>query len=274
MTPAAETARAPDRFKVPAFKTEVERASWIRGAIIRLSYEANSAHLGSSLSCVEILDGILSTGRFNDEARDRLIMSKGHAAMAVYAALTAHGLMAPELLDDYLQDGSVLWGHVTRTRCVPVIDASTGSLGHGLGLGCGHCYGDRLRDSSRQVFVVLSDGECDEGSTWEAASFAGHHRLDKLAAVIDYNQIQSLDRCESVLSKEPFAERWQSFGWHAVEVDGHNPVALAAALGAATDRPRVIIARTVKGRGISRIEDSVASHYKPALAEDLPDEAR
>jgi transketolase len=267
---AAKGAAAP----LAAFEGATSRLSWIRETIARMSYEAKSAHLGSSLSCVEIVDAILSSGRFEGTERDRLIVSKGHAAMAVYASLAAHGLMPAALLDGYLTNESALWGHVTQAPAAPVIDASTGSLGHGLGLGCGHCYGDRVRGKSRRVFVVLSDGECDEGSTWEAASFAGHHALGQLTAVVDYNKIQSLDRCEDVLTKEPFAARWTAFGWDADEVDGHDPEALAAALVTAGTAPRVVIAHTVKGRGIPRIEGTVASHYHPARAEDVGGQKR
>lgn len=268
MREKSKTAQHRQGQAVPNFDSPAQRVEWIRKTIARLSFEANSAHLGSSLSCVEIIDSILSAGRFVGESRDRLIISKGHAAMAAYAAIAAHGLLPLELLDGYLVDGSALWGHVTQTEAASVIDASTGSLGHGLGLGCGHCYGDQLRDARRQVFVVLSDGECDEGSTWEAASFAGHHGLSSLTAIVDYNRIQSLDRCENVLTKEPFAARWRAFGWDAVELDGHDLSALTAALAEPCDRPRVLLAHTVKGRGIARIEDTVASHYKPALAVD------
>lgn len=259
--------------ELPSFADARERAAWIRETVIRLSFEARSAHLGSSLSCVEIIDAILTAGSFaTDPAksrRDRLIVSKGHAAMAFYAAMAAHGLLEPALLRGYLSDGSALWGHVTMSDRVPRIDASSGSLGHGLGLACGHAYGDRLRHATRRCYVVLSDGECDEGTTWEAASFAGHHRLATVAAVIDYNKIQSLDRCEAVLTKEPFAERWRAFGWDVTECEGHDTDALMQALRAGGERPLVIIAHTVKGRGIARIEDTVASHYKPALAEDV-----
>lgn len=266
----------------PALANRAARIDWIRRAVIRLSYAARSAHLGSSLSCVEIIDAILSAGSFERNAgdgscgavADRLIVSKGHAAMATYAAMAAHGLLAPELLDRYLEDGSTLWGHVTRTPIVPAIAASTGSLGHGLGLACGHTYGDRLRGAVRRCFVVLSDGECDEGSTWESASFAGHHGLAAITAVIDYNKIQSLDHCEAVLTKKPLAARWQAFGWIAETVDGHDAGALEEILHRSAAQPRIIIADTVKGRGIPRIEDSVASHYHPATEDDLEADGR
>ncbi|NJL07159.1 MAG: transketolase [Methylacidiphilales bacterium] len=246
----------------------------IRRRIAELSCHAKSAHFGSSLSCVEILDAILRVanihpGNLTAADRDRLVVSKGHAAMGVYAALEVHGLLPRALLADYLGDGSALWGHVTRTAAAPVIDASTGSLGHGLGLALGYAQGYRLTRRDGTVFCVLSDGELDEGSTWEAVLYAGARRFDNLVAVVDDNKIQSLDHVVNVLPLEPLLEKWRAFHWDAVSVDGHDSGALLAALrrprGGA---PRVIIAHTVKGRGVPRIENTVASHYKPALADD------
>jgi transketolase len=196
-------------------------------------------------------------------------MSKGHAAMAFYATLEAWGLIASELLDRYLQDESALWGHVTRTSAAPAIDVSTGALGHGLGLAVGYGLGYRLRRWRSRIFCVLSDGECDEGSTWEAALFAGHHRLEQVVAVIDYNKIQSLDRISAVLDLEPLADKWTSFGWTVYELDGHDPWALDAALDAPTSgRPVVVLAHTVKGKGVARIENTIASHFHPAQIDD------
>lgn len=259
----------------PQFASTAARIAWIRAAVVRMSHEARSAHLGSSLSCVEIADAVLSASDVRSDAldrpdRDRLILSKGHAAMAWYAALAAHGLLPASYLDGYLANGSPLWGHVTRTAAVPAIDASAGSLGHGLGLAVGYALAARLRRWGSTAYCVLSDGECDEGSVWEAASFAGHHKLGSVVAVVDYNKIQSLDRCENVLTKEPFDLRWQSFGWIAERIDGHDADALLARIRAHDrSRPLVLLADTVKGKGIPRIEDTVASHYKPALAEDV-----
>ena len=240
-----------------------------------MSHEARSAHLGSSLSCVEIADAILSASNLRPDTvdrtdRDRLVISKGHAAMGWYAALAAHRLLPISYLDNYLGVGTPLWGHVTRTPLVPAIDASAGSLGHGLGSSVGFALAARLRGWDSAAYCLLSDGECDEGSVWEAASFAGHHRLGAVVAVVDYNKIQSLDRCELVLTKEPFDQRWSSFGWIAERIDGHDRDALLARISRHDrSRPLVLLADTVKGKGIPRIEDTVASHYKPALAEDL-----
>lgn len=252
----------------------LERTQAIRGHILRMSYTARAAHLGSALSCVEILDSVLACSNVRpdsaaDPDRDRIIVSKGHAAMAYYAALTVHGLIPRDWIDSYLVNGSCLWGHVTRHAEAPAIDYSTGSLGHGLGLGAGHAYGYRLKRVASRIFCVLSDGECNEGSIWEAALFAGHHRLSRLVAIIDYNKIQSLDHCKKVLDPEPFLGKWQSFGWDCVEVDGHDSEALVAAIGTITGSPRMILAHTVKGKGIPRIENTVRSHYEPATEKDL-----
>jgi transketolase len=250
------------------------RIAGIRRRIIEISYAAKSAHLGSSLSSVEILDAIIGASGVNAENveapdRSRLVMSKGHAAMAFYAALEAWNLIPEIHLDHYLEDGTSLWGHVTRSPDVPAIDVSTGSLGHGLSLTVGYGLGYRLRGWRSRLFCVLSDGECDEGSTWEAALFAGHHRLNNVVACVDFNNIQSLDRVSNVLELEPFADKWRSFNWTVHEVDGHDSRAIDAILNAVPpDRPLVILAHTVKGKGIPRIEDTVGSHYHPAQDAD------
>lgn len=254
-----------------------ERAARLRGVrsrIAAISHKSKSAHYGSSLSCVDILDSIARAADIKPEEiasahRPRIILSKGHAAMAFYATLEAWGLLSQTMLDDYLQDASALWGHVTRSADAPAIDVSTGSLGHGLGLAAGYALGYRLKRRDARIFCVLSDGECDEGSTWEAALFAGHHKLDRLVTIIDYNKIQSLDHVATVLNLEPLAQKWRSFGWEVCEVDGHDPVAIDAALDkSTTGQPRIIIAHTVKGKGVPRIENTVASHYQPAHADD------
>ncbi len=253
----------------------VERCRRIRKRIIELSHVARSAHLGSSLSCVEIIDAVLAASNVRANTvrrpgRDRIVFSKGHAAMAYYSALEAWGLLDPQLLAGYLQDGTSLWGHVTCTDLVPAIDVSTGSLGHGLGLAVGFALGHRLRGHRNNIFCILSEGDCDEGATWEAALFAGHHQLDAMVAIIDYNKIQSIGTTKEVLDLEPLARKWEAFRWSVARVDGHERAALSEALLAGTSgQPRVIIADTVKGKGIPRIEHTVASHYHPAKAEDL-----
>ncbi len=251
-----------------------DRHRAIRQRIISLSHHAKAAHMGSCLSCVEILDRVLAVSDLSPETatspeRDRIIVSKGHAVMAWYAVLEAHGLLASEVLDDYGQPDGALWAHVSTTPHAPAIDVSTGALGHGLAIGNGFALAARLQNRPHRTFVVMSDGECDEGSVWEAALFAGHHKLNSLTAVVDFNHWQSLGRVSEVIDLAPFADKWQAFGWQVHEVDGHDPHQLDAALAAPCNRPKVIIADTVKGKGLARIEDTLASHYKPALAEDL-----
>lgn len=252
------------------------RCANARRRAIAMSYQANAAHLGSSLSCIEILDAALCASNLTpatarEALRDRIVFSKGHAAMACYATLEQHGLLASAHLDVYLQNDTALWGHVTRTDAAPAIDASSGSLGHGLSLAVGYALGHRLKRAEHlRVFCILSDGECDEGSTWEAAMFAGARKLESLTAIVDYNHIQSLAPTAEVMDLEPFGDKWRAFGWDAIEVDGHDEDALTDALQAPrAGRPRVILAHTVKGKGVPRIENTVASHYKPALAGDL-----
>ena len=253
-----------------------QRCAAARRRVIAMSLTANSAHLGSSLSTIEILDCIFAVSNVRADTaasadRDRIVFSKGHAAMAYYATLEQHGLVDGQWLDRYLRDGTRLWGHVSITPGVPAIDASTGSLGHGLSLATGFALGHVIGgQSALNSYCVLSDGECNEGATWEAAMFAGARRLERLTAVVDYNHIQSLAPTVLVMDLEPFDAKWRAFGWDAIEVDGHDWSALKTALQApVTGRPRVILAHTIKGRGIARIENTVASHYKPALASDL-----
>ena len=251
-----------------------ERIHAVRRRILELSHRANSTHLGSALSCVEILNSIFfaagvtpSTMEVPD--RSRIVLSKGHAAMSLYATLEDQGLIAPNLLESYLQDGSALWGHVTRMPGAQAIDVSTGSLGHGLSLSTGFALGYRLRGWRSRIYCVLGDGECEEGSVWEAALFAGHHRLENVTAIVDYNKIQGLGRVSSVLDIEPLADKWTSFGWTVHEVDGHDPWALDATINVPSDRPTVVLAHTIKGKGVPRMEDTVASHYTPAQRADL-----
>ncbi|MET4388009.1 transketolase [Bradyrhizobium sp. F1.4.3] len=239
-----------------------------------MSLSAKSAHFGSSLSCVELLDAVLAASDIRADSverndRDRIVVSKGHAAMAVYATYEAWGLVPADAIENYLKDKSDLWGHVTRTPLCPAIDASTGSLGHGLGQAAGRALGARLRGWKHRTFCVLSDGECDEGSTWEAILFSAHYKLENLTALVDFNKIQSIGSVSDVMELEPFAEKWRSFGWHATELDGHDHASLLNALEMRPQKPHVIIAHTVKGKGVPHIEGTVGSHYIPATAADL-----
>jgi transketolase len=259
-------------------RTTVETAKAIRGHILRMTNAGKSSHVGSGLSCADILavlyaEVLLVDPRTPDwPERDRFVMSKGHAGAAVYAALAERGFLDPEQLSQHYQNGSLFSGHVSHVG-IPGVELSTGSLGHGLSVGAGMAWRARQRGADWRAFVVLSDGECDEGSTWEAVLFAAHHKLSNLVAVVDYNQLQSLTTTEATLALEPFADKWRAFGWDVVEVGGHDHDALAAALdvprGAVPGKPRCVLAHTTKGKGVSFMEDQVLWHYRPPSDDDL-----
>ena len=196
--------------------------------------------------------------------RDRVVLSKGHAGAGMYAVLAEVGFFDVELLEQHCSDGSVFSGHVSH-KGVPGVEFSTGSLGHGLGVCAGVALAGQLDHAGHRVYCVMSDGECDEGSVWEAALFAAHHQLSNLIAVIDYNKIQSLAPVPETLGLEPFADKWRAFGWRVVEAPGHDIGALQAALdidpGSETG-PTVVIAHTTKGKGVSFMENSVLWHYR------------
>lgn len=196
--------------------------------------------------------------------RDRLILSKGHGCAGLYAALAEQGFFPASWLDSFYQNGGRLAGHATHTG-VPGVEVSTGSLGHGLSIASGMALAGKRDQRAYRVFTLLSDGECDEGSIWEAILFAPHHGLDNLVAVIDYNKIQSLGHVKDVLDLEPFAAKWAAFGWAAKEIDGHDVGEIERVLSGVPfepGRPSCIIAHTVKGKGISFMEDRLLWHYR------------
>jgi transketolase len=252
-------------------------ATQIRAHVLRMIHRAQSSHVGTSLSAADLLavlyDGVLriDPSRPDWPDRDRFILSKGHGCAAVYAALAERGFFPKGWLDTYYQNGSRLAGHITH-HGVPGVEASTGSLGHGLSIGCGIALAGKHDSRPYRVFVLLSDGECDEGSTWEAALFAPHHRLDNLVAIVDYNKIQSFGTVKEVLDLEPLTSKWQAFGWATWEIDGHDFGQIEKALlGVPFEpgRPSCIIAHTVKGKGVSFMEAQLAWHYKPPNDEQL-----
>ena len=248
--------------------TSDELALRLRRHIVEMCSRGGSSHVGSGLSIADIVAVLYGDVLWIDPAdpdwpeRDRFILSKGHAGACVYAALAECGFFDVAALDDHYSNGSRLSGHVSHKN-VPGVELSTGSLGHGLGVGAGMAFNLKRRGGKQHVFVLLSDGECDEGSTWEAALFAGHHGLNNLCAIIDYNKLQSLGRVSETINIEPLSAKWRAFGWNTLRLDGHNHGALRAAF-AATDsrRPTCIIADTVKGRGVSFMEDQVLWHYR------------
>jgi transketolase len=249
----------------------------IRRHALRMTSLGGSSHIGAVFSIADILAVLYARVlryRTNDpgwSGRDRFLLSKGHAGAGVYAALAECGFFPVEELDKHYANGSVLSGHVSH-KGVPGVELSTGSLGHGLGIGCGMAYAARLQRADHRVIVLMSDGECDEGSNWEAIQFAGHHRLGRLTAIVDYNKIQSLAPTEETLGLEPLADKWRSFRWDVVEVDGHDHAALAKVLGQSTNAdaaPTCILAHTTKGKGVSFMENSVLWHYRSAQGEEF-----
>ena len=257
-------------------------AKRIRIHALRMTSEGGSSHIGSCLSIADILAVLYGEVLQVDPkdpkkaGRDRFILSKGHAGAAIYAVLAERGFFNIEKLKTHYQDGSDLCGHVSH-KGIPGVEFSTGSLGHGLSVGVGMAKAGKLDKCRYRVFVLLSDGECDEGSNWEAILFAAHHRLDNLVAIVDYNKIQSLMSVAETLELEPFINKWSSFGWGVQEVDGHDHKKLKQAfkiIPFVPDRPSVLIAHTTKGKGVSFMENTVLWHYRCARGQEFADALR
>jgi transketolase len=241
-------------------------ARQIRRIILEESKRAGVGHIGSALSVADIVavlySRILRAESADDPHRDRFVLSKGHAALALYAALHVRGWIDTPLLATFCADGTPLGVH--PDAAVAAIDYSTGSLGQGLGVAAGFALAARLRKSSRRVFALLSDAECNEGSVWESIAFAAHHRLTNLTAIVDANGQQALGYTKDVLSYDPLAERWRAFGWDVRECDGHDEDALADAMEPeGRSGPRVVIAHTVFGNGVSFMQRQIKWHYSP-----------
>jgi transketolase len=250
-------------------------AARIRERSLRMVYRARASHIGSSLSMADLLavlySGVLRVDpkRPGWPGRDRLLVSKGHAAAALYAVLAETGFFPVEELDTYCEDGSRLLGHVSHH--VPGVELSTGSLGHGLPVGGGLALAAKKDAAPWRVYVLLSDGELDEGSVWEQALLAPQLGLDNLVAIIDYNKIQSFGSTAAVADLEPLAAKWRAFRWGVRECDGHDHSAIESALRDLPyepGRPSVLIAHTIKGKGVSFMEGELAWHYRsPDLAQ-------
>jgi len=248
----------------------------IRRHAIEMTHSGNSSHVGAVLSIADILAvlyGQVMAKRPDVPKwanRDRFILSKGHAGAGIYAALAETGYFSLDQLRTHYKNGSLLSGHLSHLG-IPGVELSTGSLGHGLSVAAGMALAAKHDGGSHRVFVLMSDGECDEGSNWEAILFAAHHRLSDLVAIVDYNKLQSLGSVEETIQLEPFAEKWRVFGWHVVEIDGHDHNALLNALSvdlAAYPQPTCIIAHTIKGKGVSFMENSVLWHYRSPQGEE------
>ncbi len=252
-------------------------ARQIRAQVLKMIHHAKSSHMGSSFSMIELLvtlyTKVLRVDPYRPDwpERDRFILSKGHACAALYAVLAERGFFPRACLDRFCKDGSPLAGHITHTG-VPGVEVSTGALGHGLAIACGMALAGKRDGAMYRVFAMLSDGECDEGSTWEAALFAPHHHLDNLAAIVDYNKIQSLGTVKEVLDLDPLAAKWEAFGWAVREIDGHDFEQIEHSLlnvPAEPGKPTCIVAHTVKGKGVSFMENKLLWHYRAPDSEEM-----
>lgn len=235
----------------------------IRKTIIELAHKSKSPHVGSSLSCADILTVLyFDVLNFQPwEERDIFILSKAHAAMSLYSTLATRGIIDKKLLDGYYQNEGTLPAHLDRFTAKG-IEVSAGSLGHGFNIGLGMAFGFKKKGQNRKVYTVIGDGESQEGSIWEGALFGSKLGLDNFTAIMDYNNLQGYGRARELCSFEPIKSKWEAFGWHAREVSGHDFDALKDALCENTNgKPKIIIAHTTKGKGVSFMQDQLIWHY-------------
>lgn len=252
----------------------IELAYKIRKDAINMVHTAHASHIGGVLSCADIVVVLYAyiancdITNSKNPLRDRIILSKGHNGVAIYAALSEIGFFTVDELNTYGMNGSKFSCHVSHKN-VPGVEISTGSLGHGIGVGCGMALNAKLKNLPYKVYVIVGDGECNEGSVWEAAMFAAQYKLNNLTVIIDANGMQAMGKCSDVIDMEPMADKWRTFNWNVIEVkDGHNHNDLKQAFMAdAENMPKVIIARTVKGKGVSFMENNILWHYRDPQGE-------
>jgi len=249
-------------------------ARFIRISALKMTSMGGSSHIGSIFSMSDILAELfgnylnLNPDKVKAKDRDRFILSKGHGGAGVYAALAHQGFFNKSLLDTHYQNGSIFSGHVSH-KGVPGVEFSTGSLGHGLPVAVGMALSD-IKRCQYNVVCLLGDGECNEGSTWESALLGSHHKLSKLTVIVDANKYQSIKTTNETLNLEPFAEKWKSFGWDVHEVNGHDINELRCVLSIKNDyKPKCIIANTIKGKGVSFMENNILWHYRSAQGEEF-----
>jgi transketolase len=255
------------------FQNPLDLATEARRQILKMTHSAQASHVGSALSIVDVIATIyckistISSYPLESDTREVVILSKGHAAASLYSVLALREYFPMEWLSAYCQNGAQLGGHVTA-KDVPGVELSTGSLGHGFPYGLGIALSRKMNLKSGKVIVIISDGECDEGTTWESALVANQHNLDNLLVVIDRNRIQSLAGTEETLQLEPLADKWRAFGWDVAEIDGHNHQQINDSL-VNNAKPRCIIANTLKGKGVDFMQDTVLWHYKSPNDQEL-----
>jgi len=263
--------------KNPTIGDLQKMAGDIRRGILKTICKGGGGHIPASLSIVEILvflyNSVLNIDPKNikNEDRDRFILSKGHACVALYSVLANKGFFPKDELDKFGKKGSILGGHPDMLK-VPGIEASTGSLGHGFSFGIGMALAGKLDRKDYRVFVIIGDGECQEGSVWEAAMFAPQHKLDNLVVIVDYNKIQAMDRLDKIISMDPLADKWKAFGWEVKEADGHDFSSLQevfTSIPFIKGMPNLVIANTIKGKGISFMENTPIWHYRLPNKEEM-----
>lgn len=252
-------------------------AAEIRGQLVQLSHDSGTPHLASSMSCVDVMVALYwefvdsDPDKPEDPNRDRLILSKGHAAPTLYTCLARQGYIDEEQLEHYNEAGQYLAEHPSPQH-IPGVEVATGSLGHGLSLGLGMAYAEKHQKRDYDIYVVLSDGECNEGSVWEAAMLAPAKDLNNVTAIVDFNKWQATGRSQEVLQMDPLKDKWESFGWHTREIDGNNMDDVLEALNEAEqidDQPSAIVSNTVKGKGVSFMEDDNNWHYRKPSADEV-----
>jgi transketolase len=254
----------------------MQLAGAVRKKIVTLAHKNKASHIGGALSITDVLAVLYSrvlNFDVNDPAnanRDRLFYSKGHACLGLYTVLQELGFYSAEALDTFTANGSYFTSHVNHK--VPGIELSTGSLGHALGVACGVALAGKRKNADWKVYTIVSDGELDEGSNWEALLFAPHHQLNNLTVIVDYNKIQSFGDVEKVLNLEPLKDKFIAFGWNTIEVDGHDHTVILEVLSSnrkAATKPTIVIAHTIKGKGVPFMENELAWHYKSPNDEQL-----
>lgn len=252
----------------------IEFSKQIRRETLKMVFAAKASHVGGALSMADLLAVLYSKVldidplEPNAKERDRFFLSKGHACTGLYATLALKGFYDPKELNSYSQNDSIFLSHVSHK--IPGVELSTGSLGHALPVACGVALAAKRQKRNFKVYVMLSDGELDEGSNWEAILFAAHHKLDNLICIIDYNKIQSLGSVEEVVGLHPLKPKFESFNWHAVEIDGHNHASIEDAFKIEPKQmPLCIVANTVKGKGVDFMEDKLLWHYKSPTQDQL-----
>lgn len=246
----------------------------IRKSIVQMNARSFASHSGTALSTVDILTvlyfKIMNIDPNNPtlKSRDKFILSKGHGSSALYATLSERGYFSKELLDGFYIDGGQLPGHLDKDA-VPGVEVSSGSLGHGLSIGVGMAIANKIDKLDNHVYVMCGDGELNEGSIWEAIMFAPHKNLDNLTMIVDYNKLQGYGKTNEVINLEPLNEKLKSFNWEVIEIDGHNLQEIEKALISKSNKPKAIIAHTVKGKGVSYMENEFFWHYKSPNKEQL-----